>query len=41
MHCFQGKHEIQDRWENTIFEGVEQPIGKIPVFKVESKEGDC
>ena len=30
--AFKGKHKIQDRWENTIFEVVGQPLGKIPVF---------
>ena len=34
MHC---KHTIQDRWEGNI---IEQPIGKIPVFKIKPMEGD-
>ena len=38
--AFKGKHKIQDRWENTIYEVVEQPLGKIPVFKIKSMEGD-
>ena len=38
--AFKGKHKIQDRWENTIYEVVEQPLGKMPVFKIKSKEGD-
>ena len=38
--AFKGKHKIRDRWENTIFEVVEQPLGKILVFKIKSAEGD-
>ena len=38
--AFKGKHKIQDRWENTIYEVTEQPLGKIPVFKIQSREGD-
>ena len=37
---FKGKHKIQDRWENTIYGVIEQPLGKIPVFKTKSMEGD-
>ena len=38
--AFKGKHKIHDQWENTIYEVVKQPLGKIPVFKVQSIEGD-
>ena len=38
--AFKGKHKIQDHWENTIYEVVEQPFGKIPVFKIKSQGGD-
>ena len=38
--AFKGKHKIQDIWENTIYEVVEQPLGKISVFKIKSMEGD-
>ena len=38
--AFKGKHKIQDRWENTIYEVMAQPLGKIPVFKIKSMEGD-
>ena len=38
--AFKGKHKIRDRWGNTIYEIVEQPLGKIPVFKIKSMEGD-
>ena len=31
---FKGKHKIKDCWENTIYEVVEQPFEKIPVFKI-------
>ena len=37
---FKGKHKIQDRWESTIYEVIEQPIGKMPVFKIKATEGD-
>ena len=37
---FKGKHKIQDQWENTIYEVIEQPLCKIPVFKIQSMEGD-
>ena len=38
--AFKSKHGIQDRWENTIYEVVKQPLGEIPVFKIKSMEGD-
>ena len=38
--AFKGKHKIQDGWENTIYKVIEQPLGKIPVFKIKSTEGD-
>ena len=38
--AFKGKHKIQDQWENTIYEVIEQPLGKLPVFKIQSMEGD-
>ena len=38
--AFKRKHKIQDRWDNTIYEVIEQPLGKIPVFKINSTEGD-
>ena len=38
--AFKGKHKVQDRWENTIYEVTEQPLGKISVFKIKSMEGD-
>ena len=37
--AFKGKHKIQDHWEDTIYEVLEQPLGKIPVFKIKSMEG--
>ena len=36
--AFKGKHQIQDHWENTIYEVMEQPFEKIPVFKIKSWE---
>ena len=38
--AFKGKHNIQDRWGNTIYQVIEQPLGKIPVSKIKSMEGD-
>ena len=38
--AFKGKLKIQDSWENTIYEVIEQPLGKLPVFKIQSMEGD-
>ena len=38
--AFKGKHKIKDRWENTIYEVTEQPLGRIPVFKIKSMEGE-
>ena len=38
--AFKGKHKIQDQWESTIYEVVEQPLGKLPVLKIQSTEGD-
>ena len=38
--AFNGKHKIQDRWENTTYEVMEQTIGKMPVFKIKSTESD-
>ena len=35
--AFKGKHKIQDHWENIIYEVIEQPSGKIPVFKLKSR----
>ena len=30
--AFIGKHKIQDRWENAIYEVIEQPLDMIPFF---------
>ena len=38
--AFKGKHKIQDQWESTIYEVVEKPLGKLPVFKIQSTEGN-
>ena len=38
--AFKGKHKIQDRWESTIYEVVEHPLGKLPIFNIQSTEGD-
>ena len=31
---YQGKQKIQDRWENTVYEVIEQPFKNVPVFKI-------
>ena len=33
-------HKIQDHWEDTIYEVVEQPFKNMPVFKIKSQWGD-
>ena len=35
-----GKHKIQDHWENTIYEVVDQPFENMPVFKIKPQGGD-
>ena len=32
--AYKGKHKIQDRWENTIYEVVDQPFKNMAVFKI-------
>ena len=32
--AYKGKHKIQDHWEDTIYEVVEQPFKNMPVFKI-------
>ena len=31
--AYKGKHKIQDHWDDTIYEIVEQPFKNMPVFK--------
>ena len=38
--AYKGKHKIQDQWENTIYEVIEQPFENIQVFKIKSLGGD-
>ena len=38
--AFKGKHKIQDRWENSIYEVIKHLIGKVPVFKIKLMEGE-
>ena len=38
--AYKGKHMIQDQWENTIYEVVEQPFKNMPVFKIKPQGGD-
>ena len=37
---YKGQHKIQDHWEDTIYEVVEQPFENMPVFKIKSQGGD-
>ena len=32
--AYKGKHKIQDHWEDTIYEVVDQPFENMPVFKI-------
>ena len=34
--AYKGKHKIQDGWEDTIYEVVEQLFENMPVFKIKS-----
>ena len=38
--AFKGKHKIRDRWKNTIDQVTEQPLGKLPVYKIKSTKRD-
>ena len=38
--AFKGKCKIQDHWEDTIYELVEQPFENMPVFKIKSQGDD-
>ena len=38
--AFKGKHKIQNRLENTVYHVIEQPFGKLPVFKIKPMEGE-
>ena len=31
---YRGKHKIQDRWEDTVYEVIEQQFKNMPVFKI-------
>ena len=35
--AYKVKHKIQDQWENTIYEVIEQPFKNVPVFKIKSQ----
>ena len=32
--AYKGKHKIQDQWENTVYEIVDQPLKNMSVFKI-------
>ena len=36
---FDGKHKIEDKYEDTIYKVTDQPIQDTPVFDVQSDEG--
>ena len=38
--AYKGKHKIQDYWEDTIYEVVDQTFQNMPVFKIKSWQGD-
>ena len=38
--AYRGKHKIQDQWEDTIYEVIEQPFKNMPVFKIKPLGGD-
>ena len=37
LTAYKGKHRIQDYWEDTIYEVVDQPFKNMPVFKIKSQ----
>ena len=37
---YKSKHKIQDWWEDTIYEVIEQPFKNMPVFKIKPQEDD-
>ena len=38
--AYKGKHNIQDWWENTVYEVIEQPFKNMPLFKIKPQGGD-
>ena len=38
--AYKGKHKIQDRWEDIIYEVVEQPFENMAVIKIKPWLGD-
>ena len=32
--AYRGKHNLQDQWEDTIYEVIEQPFRNMTVFKI-------
>ena len=32
--AYKGKHKIEDHWEDTVYEVVDQPFENMPVFKI-------
>ena len=32
--AYKGKHKIQDHWEDTAYEVIDQPFENMPVFKI-------
>ena len=36
--AFDGKHKIQDRFEEDVYTVIDKPSENMPVFKVESRE---
>ena len=38
--AYKGKHKIQDHWEDTVYEVVNQSFENMPVFKIKPWRGD-
>ena len=38
--AYRGKHKIQDQWEDTIYEVIEQPFKNMSVLKIKPQGGD-
>ena len=38
--AYEGKHKIQDHWEDTMYEVVEQSFKNMQVFEIKSQGDD-
>ena len=39
--AYKGKHKIQDQWENTIYEVIEQAFKNIPNVNIKNMNYSC